>query len=518
MHNTHRSIACALCTVLLSVAGAGADTARLTRDELLNRLQTRQAQLALDSAESEKDRSQVELNEIQRLYNDKVVTVEELNMAQQTYQQATLNHEQAKIELEKTRLEFLGDATLVTVKDARKFRTEDGRFLVAIKIGNDSDLDKAKTAISEEGEDAQAEAEALLTIDQLVVSLHHPQDAKTIVGDPFQQIIKDFVLGAEKELTFELLVKDLDSVSIGMEYLDEKKAYSVFLKKDALQDLPTITSTQYAQEGRLESKIRYDLVLERLSKTEQSFIPVVLNLPRSISYAFLDPASGARITQLKFNEELTKQTLDFELSIPKNLDKSLIDANVNMTILVIRKADLKNVHKIIEQYGGEDIPAEAFAEIKANKVELILIPKGVGKLDILIANLYKEVRQGEDVEFKLSILNSGTLELRNIQPEIDLPLDWEGTLEPKEVKVVAPGEKVKFQARLIPALDVSVGEYSINIEAVGHSGYEKIEATRKNYTVRLAAKTNLTGTLLLVTVLIVLVLGIAIASVKISRR
>jgi hypothetical protein len=45
-----------------------------------------------------------------------------------------------------------------------------------------------------------------------------------------------------------------------------------------------------------------------------------------------------------------------------------------------------------------------------------------------------------------------------------------------------------------------------------------LEALEKNFTVRLAAESNVTGTVALVAVLVILVLGIAIASIKISRR
>ena len=42
--------------------------------------------------------------------------------------------------------------------------------------------------------------------------------------------------------------------------------------------------------------------------------------------------------------------------------------------------------------------------------------------------------------------------------------------------------------------------------------------TGEDFTVQVAAKSNITGTVVLVTVLVALVVGIAIASIKISRR
>ena len=47
---------------------------------------------------------------------------------------------------------------------------------------------------------------------------------------------------------------------------------------------------------------------------------------------------------------------------------------------------------------------------------------------------------------------------------------------------------------------------------------EVIEALDKDFTIRVAAKSNITGTVILVAVLVLLVIGIAVASIKVSRR
>ena len=42
--------------------------------------------------------------------------------------------------------------------------------------------------------------------------------------------------------------------------------HDVFLEKESEEDVPVISSTQYAQVGELGSTIKYDLELERLAK------------------------------------------------------------------------------------------------------------------------------------------------------------------------------------------------------------------------------------------------------------
>ena len=71
---------------------------------------------------------------------------------------------------------------------------------------------------------------------------------------------------------------------------------------------------------------------------------------------------------------------------------------------------------------------------------------------------------------------------------------------------------------LVPPPHVPVGEYTLTLKCEGHAGSETVEATEKDITVRVTRKSNITGTLALVGILVVLVLVIAIASIKISRR
>lgn len=489
-------------------------SADLSKDELLTQLETRQAKLALDQAKSEMKRAKVEFEETKRLFEEKIVAIDKLNKARQVYEKAVLGHEQAKIELEKTKLEFLKGATLVTVVDAIKYRSVEGEVMVTIKLRNDSDIDKAWVAMGGKENISKEKLTSLLKIDNVVVSL---QD-EAIIGDPYQQIIQEIKYGEEASLKYRLLKRDVEEITVVMEFLETEKRYTVFLKKEALQDLPTVSSTQYAQQGQLGTKIRYDLELERLAKTEQSFSLVVLNLPSAVSFTFLDPRSQAKITQIKFTSEISKQSLDFEVSIPEKLAGSLVDKNISFYVLVTRQAQMKFIYELTQKYDGKDIPVEEIVKINGNKVNLILIPKGTPKVELMVANLFKEVQIGKEVELKFDVANSGTLQLRNVTPDISLPIEWQGRLEPREIPVLEPGEKKLTTATITPPENVSIGEYTIILKCLGHSGIESVEAVEKDFKLRIVPKSSITGTLVLMIILVGIVLFIAVASVKISRR
>ncbi len=503
----------------------------LTRDEELYLLEVRLVEEDVEQAKVEMDKASVELEKVRLLFEEELETIEKLNEAEQKYGQAVVKHKQAQIKLKIKRLEFLKGATLVTVVDAKKYRNQEGQIMASVTIRNDSDINKARVAMEDVEELDDERLGALLKVDNVIVTLlgqvqltsgvglnaRSTPSGKAIVGEPFQQIVPELEYQQEKVLEYRLLRKDLETVTVSLQFLGTQKDYDVFLKKESKQDLPIVTSTQYSQIGYLGSKILYDLNLERLAKTEANFALVVLNLPPEIPFAFLDPQSNAILTQVKFTEELSKQSLYFEVSLPEKLKRELVGANISFYIVVTHQAELKSIFEVKKQYENH-LPPEEIAKLKGEKVELILIPRGMGKLEIMAPNLFKEVEQGQPIELKFNILNSGTLALRQVTPELDLPLEWEGELVPTLAEMVDGGAKALFKANIRPPEDIAVGEYVVRVKVKGHSGMEAIEALDKDFTIRVAAKSNITGTVILVTVLVVLVVGIAIASIKISRR
>ena len=512
------------------VTSAPASRPSLTREEALYELEARDAQLALDLAKTEMQQAKVERDQVEKLFDEKLLTIEELNKAIQEHQQTVVRYKQAEGELAKKRLEFLKDATLITLVDAKKSRRE-GEVIASITLRNDSDIGRARIAMQGVEGITQQRLESLLKVDNVIVTLKGEAETvtavapgqrrystgKAIVGDPFQQIIPELKYGQLVVLTYRMLKKDVENVTVSLEFLGVEKDYDVFLTHEGQEDLPTIASTQYSQMGQLGTRILYDLNLERLAKTEQSFSLVVLNFPPEIPVSFLDPQSKAILTQVKFTNELSKQSLYCEVSIPERLTTELVDANLSFYILVTRPSELKEINELRKKHENR-VPPDEIAKIKANAVELILIPRGVGKLEIVIPNAFKEVEQGQPVTIKFNVWNSGTLALRRVKPELSLPIEWEGRLLPEEAAIIDGGQKVMFTADVVPPQDVAVGEYAIKMEVEGYSGRETVNAIDKNFTVSIVSQSSITGTVVLVGVLVVLVVGIAIASIKISRR
>jgi len=355
--------------------------------------------------------------------------------------------------------------------------------------------------------------ENLLEIQNIIVSL----EDGSIVGEPYEIIIPSLKYNEKKSLSFQLL-KDCEEVGVHMKFLDLELVKKVFLRKVAIQDVPTINSAQFSQEGSLGQKVRFDIILERLAEKEENFRLVVLNLPRQLDLNFIDLESQARITQVKFSEQNSRQQLNLEIAIPEKLEEKYVDSTLEFYVFIIRPSEYKQINSLREKYGSEAMPLEEIEKIKGNYVRLELIPRGIGELEVVISNRYQEIKEDETVTIRVDILNSGTLGLINLRTEVDLPYEWEARVKPSLIREIAAGDKEPVNIEVIPPESIGIGEYDLRVMAVGEVGNEKVESQEKNIIIRVGARANIVGNAVLIVLLVLLVVGIAVASVKISRR
>lgn len=493
-----------------------------TRTELLNELSLRTAQVDLEHAEEAYERYKREYENAQKLFEESIMSKKELDEALSAYTRAEQQLKQAKIQLEKTKLSFLDKASHITIMEAKKYYDAEGKRMLDLVLKNTSNLAQAESALgltedqsqTQSGWQSPEQIQALLNIENIIISI---VDNSSSIGKPYEQIIHVLPHGHEAKLTFALLT-DVQEAGVKMQYLDQNVTEKIFLEKESLQKRPTVVASQFSQEGQLGTDIRYDLDLEMLVTSDRNFSLVVTNMPPQINCSFIDSKSGARITSVRFTEDVSKHDLDMKISIPQKLDVDMIDKKIDFQIWTVTTKQLEAINKLKQEYATEAIPIEKLEEIEAGKVDLVLIPKGAGRLEILINNLYIEIKPQQEVNIKADLDNTGTLDLFNIIPEISPPLGWIVLIEPKSIPKLAPGDKKSIKIHLLPGSDVGVGEYEARIEAKGQSGSEVVEALEKRLKIRISAKTHIATTLILVLALVGLIGAIVIFGVKLSRR
>jgi hypothetical protein len=491
-----------------------------TRTELLNELSLRAALVDLEAAKEEHDRYESQYKASLEFFKKSYISQKELDDDLSLYTQAQQKLKQAEIQLEQTKLDFLANATHITIMEAKKYYDPNNRRMLDLVLKNTSNLALAESALGSNESESQLQSEwqspeqirALLDIENIIVSIVSNSSS---IGKPYEQIIPLLPYGEKVELKFVLLT-DVEEAGVKLKYLDQYTIESIFLEKESLQEKPTAVSSQFSVEGQLGSNITFDLVLEMLVTTENNFSLAITNMPPQINCYFVE--GGARITSVRFTEEVSKHNLILTVSIPQKLDVGMIDKKIDFQAWIATSAQLEKINKLKRQYVPNKIPADELDAIDAARVDLTLIPRGTGRLEILINNLFEEIKPQQDVRIRADLYNDGTLTLFNIIPEILPPLNWEARVEPNNIERLLPNEKLQINIHLQPGTDVGVGEYETSIEARGQSGSDVIEAIEKRLKVRISAQTNIMATLLLVGGLVILIVGIVVFGVKLSRR
>ena len=127
-----------LCLVLVATPYAMAQT--LTKEQQLSKLRLRESILQLDDRRASLQSHRQELTVTRELFDQGFVALQKYKQTLNRFEQARLNYEEAEINLEKVKLELLKNATHIVVEQANKYKTEDGKSMVDLTLGNDSDI------------------------------------------------------------------------------------------------------------------------------------------------------------------------------------------------------------------------------------------------------------------------------------------------------------------------------------------------------------------------------------------
>ena len=428
-----------ICVPAIVSAGA------LTRDQELNQLALQERHLLIAHRRAASDTLRQELETIRDLFARGYVTQLTYERTHNAYEEARLRLEEAEIELEETRLALLKSATRIAVREARKYRQSNGHSFVDVYLENASDV---RQALLVDPTLAEEDLPALLRVEDVFVSLTRGP----IVAEPYEIRIAVLEPGEQRKLTFRLL-RDEEAVVVSLSYLDiVGETRSVILKKGAQHGLPTINSTQFSQAGELKRKVRYDLLLERVSEDGSSFALEVVGLPIGIEHAFM--AAGARVNRINFDGFSATDTLTLELAIPGNLDPGFIGRSRTFYALVSEPGEVSYVRELSSRFGDRPVPEAQVRALNANYVSLELTPRGAGELEVLVANRYQELPVGSDFQLQVQFVNRGTATVRNVAAAIDLPHRWESSVEPGLIEAIEPGQRVSMRVVAHPSAEI----------------------------------------------------------------
>lgn len=309
----------------------------------------------------------------------------------------------------------------------------------------------------------------------------------------------------------------MENLEVDVFYSGKSETTSVYLQKGVSANIVTINSAQFSQEADLESAATFDLSLEKFSGEANIFKLEAVNLPAQLNYEFSDPATSARLSQIKFTEGVTAMKLALKVYLPKNADDQVvIDKPIGFTALAL---DNDQAARLAELRAKKPVLDEAdIAALKAGSVHLELVPRGVGKIEVQAVNLYHEIKVGDTVTMEIRVKNTGTRKLNNIRVSTELPLNWRSTVVPDLIGSLEQGKDEVVTLTFQPPADVAVGDYEPKIKTDCTADNRTVESEDKIVRVHIASKTNVVGIVLLVLLLVGLLVGIVAFGIKLTRR
>ena len=400
------------------------------------------------------------------------------------------------------------DTRYISILSAKKFRV-DNQMMVTIQLKNTSTTETMPVNATPE------EIAAANEIRGIYVSLLDVTDDTNIVK-PYEEKIPVLGYNETAELTFQLQ-KDVESLKVSLNYpeLPEPDTRLIYLQKESALDVVNVSSLRFSQEGNLGSSVTYDLTLDRLAETENTFQLRVINLLNRLSFEFQDPETNSRQSQVKFTQEQSKRNLSLIVYLPEELDASYLDSTLEFYVAVIDETEANELGGVNNRL---DLPADRIANIQGGVERFELIPKGVPEIEVFVPNAFQTIKIGEEVNMTATLKNIGTRDLVDIRMLVDVNTDWKYTVIPEVINSLKRNEETEIQLTLSPPVDIGVGEYQAKLNAEVTVDNRKFEARDRSITVQVESQTQMSVTTLLFGALILLMIAIVIVTIRISRR
>lgn len=457
-------------------------------------------------------KAQLRLQETRGDFDRALKLKEEGLISEEDFSRTRTAHLQAQVSYQEALFTFLGSEARISVVSAVKYQDKAGKKYVRVSLHYSSKELKELSKLNISAEDLFP-LDFLKEIKDVYVSL---RSEGKIISNPYEKRILSLPLESEREVNFQLL-KDVEDLEINVFYAGKNETTSVYLQKGLSANIVTVNSSQFSQEADLESQATYDLSLEKFSGEANIFRLKVVNLPRQITYEFIDPQTQARLSQIKFTEGVTNMQLSLRLYLPKNADEQVvIDKSIEFFILALDNEQSTRLQDMLTE--DSFVSPNEIEDLKAGSVILEIIPRGVGKIEVQALNLYHEIKVGENVNMEVRVKNSGTRLLDNIRIYADLPLKWRVEIKPDLIATLAQNKEEIVNLDFIPPEDVSVGDYDLKIRTECIADNQNVESEDKIIRVHIGAKTNVLGITLLILLLIGLLVGIVVFGIKLTRR
>ena len=209
------------------------DNSPKTKEEQNRQILIEIDRLKMELAEKLMNKKHVELENLKTMLMEEnnIVTVSEVNTAEEAYERAVDEYEQAKLTLQQTELESLKDEWHITVETTRLYESADGRELFSITFRNSSSPVKLVESSKVLGRDIIISAQ----IDDIFVEIKEQEGYGTsgaTITEPYEQRIETLKEGESVTLEFELIKENVRDVVVELTYSGREEHKNIHLKQE----------------------------------------------------------------------------------------------------------------------------------------------------------------------------------------------------------------------------------------------------------------------------------------------
>jgi hypothetical protein len=392
------------------------------------------------------------------------------------------------------------------VMHAFKARSPDGSSVARVRIALSAPDSGALWPDTRLPDELLARLRSVRAREAFISLKDEPGSAGTAIGVPYEQRIGPTAAGGVRDLEFRLL-RDVDAVVISLASegrLDERK---VWLEADVSGAL-TVQPLPFSQEADVGTDAFYDLTIERFGGGDAPVRLVIEGLPPAVAHSFTDTETGVRISQLRFADAEHHRRVRLRLTLPMPDAEAIVVDSV-YRFLVIAAPERGDG----SAQGAAAAPA-ARRRAGAGVAELEVVPRGVGRAELRVLNLFHEVAEGKPATVQVTVRNAGSRLLDRARVLVEAPPGWEVVTDPLELRELAPGTEVPVSLTIAAAAGADLGDYEARLRIQGTSGRTRLTTDATVIRVRVQAHS---GSLAIGALLGALLLAAA-ATVILTRR
>lgn len=454
-----------------------------------------------------KDNYELAKKELER----KKVLFEEGRISQTEYEQSLKQFNGMEVDYQQQQLAVLFEDQYIIISNAVKYSSESGEKVVRLTLENSSS--------------GSSELKKLINFDEELFKALEPDvinnvyvsiiNDDAIIGQPYEQKIDRLPANQPKDVSFVLL-QDVDVVTVHLLYgagstIDKR----IFLQKDSTINRVEIQAEQFSQEVELGNSATYDLSLELFSGTSDTFKLEVVNLPNQINRYFVNQGSDSRLSFIRFNESSSTLKASLKVFLPDRASDSIkMDKSITFYALAIPQ----NREKEINLDNSKQWTEKEIIDLNVGYAKLDLKPRGVGELLVKAQQLFFSINPGESVQVPIELVNDGTRSLNNVEIDVDLPLNWTHSIDPKTIDRLNVSEEKRAIINILPSSDVAPGRYEVRVSTTSLSDEQPISGEDKTINVEIKAETNLLLVIIIIILILGLVGGMVVFGIKLSRR